>query len=606
MFRVLTLMLTLIMSSYVLVSAQSRTLFLKNSSGRTVATITPRNDGNGSILSCVRKGKNIVIGVTDKPIINISQLPPVVQGLMTDEDNFPSQAKASEWNISPDYNFGEPIEPLIATQWHQNWPYNAQCPLIDGQATLTGCGATAMAQLIYYYKSPRAFKPDERTEGFDLPDTTFDFDLLQSSYPSAQDGSVSQASIDEISKLMVYCGKAVNTRYGIKESNHVFNDLSNSFLTMFGYTPAPLLTGATYSADDWGTILYENLYKGHPILYSASGRSGSHVFLCDGYKDGAWFHFNMGWGGYGDGYYDFTALTGGNIDLSGRPFMIDGCYPIPPEDNLGTYVAPMLTTKWGMGHPYNKYNSFRFENGSPRQMYSNSVAVAQILKYYQWPEEFVPGEKSSQTLKELGPATFDYSIMFNHIGDEHPTDAEDEIAKLISYCDYSTDQCCDDLKNSFGYATTARIIKAQNYNSEKEWAMQLCEEMMQGRPVVLELDGENHTGTRNVVIDGYKGGYVFHLNWCNNGYGDGYYDVRHIKGYKDDYRWALIGIVPDSQSRIEFPEIDGEECEILCQLYSLSGTLVYAGPVDAFADYGLPSGIYILRNDDSVRKILIK
>ena len=48
------------------------------------------------------------------------------------------------------------IAPLIKTQWNQNEPYNLLCPLIDGKRTPTGCVATAMAQLMYYYQWPIA------------------------------------------------------------------------------------------------------------------------------------------------------------------------------------------------------------------------------------------------------------------------------------------------------------------------------------------------------------------------------------------------------------------------------------------------------------------
>lgn len=43
---------------------------------------------------------------------------------------------------------------FITTSWNQQAPYNTLCPKIDGVAAPTGCIATAMAQIMYYYKYP--------------------------------------------------------------------------------------------------------------------------------------------------------------------------------------------------------------------------------------------------------------------------------------------------------------------------------------------------------------------------------------------------------------------------------------------------------------------
>ena len=49
------------------------------------------------------------------------------------------------------------ISPLLKTRWDQYAPYNDQCPYVngtDGERTVTGCVATALAQLMYYYQQP--------------------------------------------------------------------------------------------------------------------------------------------------------------------------------------------------------------------------------------------------------------------------------------------------------------------------------------------------------------------------------------------------------------------------------------------------------------------
>ena len=42
------------------------------------------------------------------------------------------------------------IAPLMVTTWDQGTPYNDLCPLDGGKRSVTGCVATAMAQVVYY------------------------------------------------------------------------------------------------------------------------------------------------------------------------------------------------------------------------------------------------------------------------------------------------------------------------------------------------------------------------------------------------------------------------------------------------------------------------
>ena len=46
------------------------------------------------------------------------------------------------------------IAPLLPCNWYQTEPYNWQCPVNKGKRCFTGCVATAMAQVMYYWKYP--------------------------------------------------------------------------------------------------------------------------------------------------------------------------------------------------------------------------------------------------------------------------------------------------------------------------------------------------------------------------------------------------------------------------------------------------------------------
>ena len=50
------------------------------------------------------------------------------------------------------------VEPLLTTEWGQGEPFNLLCPTLDGKKTPSGCVATAMSQILYYFKYPETGK----------------------------------------------------------------------------------------------------------------------------------------------------------------------------------------------------------------------------------------------------------------------------------------------------------------------------------------------------------------------------------------------------------------------------------------------------------------
>ena len=75
---------------------------------------------------------------------------------------------------------------------------------------------------------------------------------------------------------------------------------------------------AVYSDSLWMALIDAELDGGRPVIYAGRDTSGGHAFVCDGRNNAGLYHFNWGWGGYCDGYYQIGALnpapggTGGN------------------------------------------------------------------------------------------------------------------------------------------------------------------------------------------------------------------------------------------------------------------------------------------------------
>lgn len=201
------------------------------------------------------------------------------------------------------------IEPLAKTKWGQSNPYNLLCPVINGKRCPSGCGATVVAQLMYYYGYPSqakttipGYKTEHAGEMQELKPITFDYEKMEPNYKK----SYSEESAKAISELMLYAGCAMTMDYNTDGSATTMPRLKNALLKYFGYDNRTTLTvrRSDYSTHEWNNIIYNELAQSRPVIYmGVSENLGGHVFLCDGYKDDAMFHINWGWGGKDDGWF---------------------------------------------------------------------------------------------------------------------------------------------------------------------------------------------------------------------------------------------------------------------------------------------------------------
>ena len=211
------------------------------------------------------------------------------------------------------------IAPMVKTRWNQGSPYNDKCPEVSGNRCVTGCVATAMAQVLRYHAYPatgtgtHSYTWNGRTLSFDYASTTFEWDKMTDNYNDAS----TQAEKDAVSTLMYACGVSVNMNYGTGGSGAVSKNLGSALIDNFGYDKGvSYLLRDYYTIPEWENIIYDNLKNFGPVLYGGDSNSGGHEFVCDGYRDG-YFHFNWGWGGLSDGYFLLTALDPGSQGIGG-------------------------------------------------------------------------------------------------------------------------------------------------------------------------------------------------------------------------------------------------------------------------------------------------
>lgn len=201
------------------------------------------------------------------------------------------------------------INPLIKTAWGQSSPYDNRTPEITAEGILwhclTGCVATAIAQVMYYYQWPKSSPaiPAYTTNTLklycpELPATTFKWDQMKLTYDYRETGAAANA----VAELMVYVGQAVNMNYK-KDASSAYMNL-DALATLFGYSKNALnVDRSNYTTDQWERLLYNELANNRPVLYMGSTDTDAHEFICDGYDGNDLFHLNWGWGGEGDGFF---------------------------------------------------------------------------------------------------------------------------------------------------------------------------------------------------------------------------------------------------------------------------------------------------------------
>ncbi len=218
----------------------------------------------------------------------------------------------------------ERINPLIVSKWDQGNPYNLLCPIDlagDGcSRSLTGCVATAVSQLMYYYRYPKYatgsvtywdwIQSMNRTMDFSSQ-TAFDWDQMLPSYDGQTATDIQEKAT---AHLMLLAGYASETSYSAKASNSYYKTAALGMINYFDYDKGMCRYERKYlTTQQWVDILISELHEGRPVFYTGTSPTSNigHGFICDGYDGNGYFHFNWGWSGSSDGYYSLTALQPG-------------------------------------------------------------------------------------------------------------------------------------------------------------------------------------------------------------------------------------------------------------------------------------------------------
>ena len=311
-------------------SAKVKSKRVKSVSGEVPAYyVFPNGEGKGFTVVSGDDRLPEVVGYSDKGTYDEENLPSNYVGFMKayeemvgQLENGDSRASASiaEAKALRSSGYQQPaVAPLLGNiQWNQMIPYNNMCPMYNStNRSVTGCVATAMAQVMMYYQYPKTLQTDipayvSHTKNLSIPQINkgerYDWANMLPQYASYEPLNYTDAQAAAVAKLLYHCGVACEMDYGPSSGANVTPAILSTY---FGYDSDLMqdLNRDVFTLAEWSQIMDKELTAKRPILYSGQSSDGGHEFVCDGTDGNGLYHINWGWGGYQDGYFDVTILN---------------------------------------------------------------------------------------------------------------------------------------------------------------------------------------------------------------------------------------------------------------------------------------------------------
>ena len=371
-------------------------------------------EGNGFVIVSGDDIAAPILGYSDSGTYDPTNLPPnfvyymnclaqeIKEGIA---NNIPQSEETKEqWDA---YLTGSSLKAAASTtplldiegiKWGQNAPYNGMCPLIKQTQTVTGCVATAMAQIMRYYKYPnqgkgtvgsyRSYNIDSTVvitiPSKNLSQSNYNWNIMTPTYPNAVYNGNDPAQ-NAVALLMYDCGISAYTQYDIPANGSGANDWDAGYalINNFSYSKGLIYKQRMfYSNAQWETLLKAEIDAGRPVFYAGTDsiQNIGHAFICDGYDSNNYFHFNWGWNGtLQSTYFPTTVLNVSGYKLNQYQEILAGISP----NNGGANNYEIILDGGDAAHPM----TF---TSSKSQVNNNSTDQFNVTAQYYFNIGFTP------------------------------------------------------------------------------------------------------------------------------------------------------------------------------------------------------------------------
>ncbi len=354
--------------------------------GRLLYFVFDIND-SGYVMVSANRSTMPVIGYSNEGVYITENQPPAFIYWMNEfekqinlsyDNGFVASPEVDNvWNKYLNYNGNNTaykltitsVAPLLTSKWNQDKYYNGRCPEDNagpGKRAYAGCVPTAMGQVMNYYRWPlngvgsySYLDSTYGTQSANYAGTTYNWDEMPSQLTSYD---------SSLAILLYHLGVSVDLKYGPNGSGMYNHKAAYSLRTYFKYSPeTQYMYRDTTVHLKWKQIVLSHLNRNMPIYYAGWSDTiyvSGHAFVCDGYSDTTFFHFNWGWSGSFDNYFNLDGLNPGGSDFNLRQELIVNMFPDTvnytyPYYCSGTKVLnmPSGTIDDGSGPIYNYANN---------------------------------------------------------------------------------------------------------------------------------------------------------------------------------------------------------------------------------------------------------
>ena len=249
--------------------------------------------------------------------------------------------------LNSNFALRKSVPPLLGEiKFNQGTPYNNQCPKltvttikngkknVESKRAVVGCSATAFGMIMRYWKYPEhstgykkydfnydKIKNEDTKENTSASMTLevnfdsvgdYDWDNILPTYRSGTTYNDVEAAA--VSKLLYHCGVALGAGYGIGGTGAVTD--AHKYATYFGYdSNISSIVCKNYldQPEVLRAMLADELSQGRPILGKGSNdpdKYNGHAYVCDGFDMNGLFHFNLGWDGSANGFFEVAPVPG--------------------------------------------------------------------------------------------------------------------------------------------------------------------------------------------------------------------------------------------------------------------------------------------------------
>lgn len=339
--------------------SELRMAYESKKDGATLYYVVNSPSREGFVIVSGEETTEPILGYSTSGAFDYNDIPDNFKWWLSQYDDYVASAMKQEKQTSQSGMKREPrrapakqgfdIPKLIETEWNQDAPFNAHCWTTDAEQAMTGCVATAMAQIMRYHKHPA--QGTGTYKGIDFSAHTYDWAGNLAPLKAADFDTDTKKTA--IAQLMRDCGASVDMNYGTSASGANPYRSAQTLINYFGYDGSMKTNlRCNFTDNDWEAMIYNELKEDRPVLYGGRTTSGNgHMFILDGYEyrdayETGFFHVNWGWGGYQDGYSILTATNKDDVLNPGDKGIGGG------EEGKGFYLQQECITSIKPGAPY--------------------------------------------------------------------------------------------------------------------------------------------------------------------------------------------------------------------------------------------------------------